>query len=251
MSREMATSRESCDNVAGAVVRREVDMGSIGEDHEALKERVAELEQQLQTTHAQVAEVARLLDPEACPDAWGLHAAAQKVKARAEQAERERGEVVGWLAEVTVALTGERPHGAMPRTTLQAAMDATAARERAEADNAALLREMESVSEELARMSGAPLHHDIIRTKLEALACRVQVLWVKTNDHPGAALLERLRTLEDVREAANMAHACGKAECVQCNNLGAALAALDALGKTSCDECGVVGTHKLQCGRRG
>jgi hypothetical protein len=173
-------------------------MGSIGEDHEALKERVAELEQQLQTTHAQVAEVARLLDPEACPDAWSLHAAAQKVKARAEQAERERGEVVGWLAEVTVALTGERPHGAMPRTTLQAAMDATTARERAEADNAALLGALrriidaaeattvESRGERIAQFDWDPIY--IAEDLVDAA-------------HPGAALLERLRALEKVAVA--------------------------------------------------
>jgi len=36
------------------------------------------LAEQLATTHGQVAEVARLLDPDVTPDAWGLHAAAQK-----------------------------------------------------------------------------------------------------------------------------------------------------------------------------
>lgn len=46
------------------------------------------LAEQLRTAHGQVAEVARLLDPEVCPDAWGLHAAAQKVLAQRDEALR-------------------------------------------------------------------------------------------------------------------------------------------------------------------
>jgi hypothetical protein len=44
----------------------------------ALLEERNTLREQLETTHRQVAEVTRLLDPEVVPDAWGLHAAVQK-----------------------------------------------------------------------------------------------------------------------------------------------------------------------------
>jgi hypothetical protein len=39
----------------------------------------AETEEQLRQTHGQVAEVAIMLDPDVCPDAWGLRDAAAKV----------------------------------------------------------------------------------------------------------------------------------------------------------------------------
>lgn len=42
----------------------------------------------LKMTHHQIAEVARLLDPDVTPDGWGLHAAAQKVLAERDEAVR-------------------------------------------------------------------------------------------------------------------------------------------------------------------
>jgi hypothetical protein len=192
MSREMATSRESCDNVAGAVVRREDDMGSIGENHEALKARVAELE--------------------------------------------------GTLAET------RRLHG-------KAVLDGSAAvsrAERAEADNAALLGALrriidaaeattvESRGERIAQFDWDPIY--IAEDLVDAA-------------HPGAVLLERLRALETFKagvpglaiiDMRRMAERGSASEAVR-----AALAAFDALDAKPCDECGMTGTHKLQCGRRG
>ncbi|HZI05749.1 MAG TPA: hypothetical protein VEZ71_17090, partial [Archangium sp.] len=58
--------------------------GAIKSQHE-LRQRAAAAEreltaarEQLQQTHQQVAEVARMLDPEVTPDTWGLHSAAEK-----------------------------------------------------------------------------------------------------------------------------------------------------------------------------
>lgn len=107
-----------------------------------------------------------------------------KWKQRAEQAERERAEVVGWLADVTEALTGERPTGVMPSTTLQAALDLKARAEHAEADNAALHERIAVIERELY------LEHFETAHRMAGDLVREQ--------HPGAALLERLMELEAV-----------------------------------------------------
>lgn len=60
----------------------------------------AALREQLATTHGQVAEVARMLDPEVMPDAWGLRNAAAKVL-------RERDEAQSRLAEAHAALLSQ------------------------------------------------------------------------------------------------------------------------------------------------
>jgi len=59
---------------------RQRAIAAMGPDHPgaALLESSRETSKQLQRTHAQVAEAARLLDPEVTPDAWGLNAAANK-----------------------------------------------------------------------------------------------------------------------------------------------------------------------------
>lgn len=59
---------------------------------------VENLRSDLSQTHAQVAEVARLLDPEVCPDAWGLHEAAKKVLAERNDA-IAKVEALGLLAQ--------------------------------------------------------------------------------------------------------------------------------------------------------
>lgn len=54
-----------------------------------LEARLRESEGNLQTCFGQFAEIAKVLDPEVMPDAWGAHAAAQKVKAERDAAAQE------------------------------------------------------------------------------------------------------------------------------------------------------------------
>lgn len=85
------------------------------------------------------------------------------------------------------------------------------------------------------------------------------------NAHPGAALLERLRALEMVREAVRDVDTYldfsepwpPGGDPVDPSGLNAAAQrlvdacrAFNALTEKACDECGMVGTHKLQCWRR-
>lgn len=71
------------------------------------------LSEQLQTTHQQVGEVARLLDPEVCPDAWGLHAAAQKVLAERDEMQTEAHAAVSALLDLVKVLTDNEKEPAM------------------------------------------------------------------------------------------------------------------------------------------
>lgn len=100
----------------------------------------------------------------------GIGDAAVMLRERCERAERERDEARIILSNMT---TECEHNAAMWR-------EERAARERADADNAALLKALLDVAE--LRLCGATL--DAMADKLRA------------EDHPGAALLERLRALE-------------------------------------------------------
>lgn len=122
------------------------------------------------------------------------------------------------------------------------------ARIRAEAYNAALLR------------AGHWLVHE--RDGYHPMNCRCaeceRARHAFKQEHPGAAMLERLRALEsrvtmasaELRHAYKVkqdwelvARAIRMLEAVATPNA-------DALKGETCAECGMVGTHKLQCGRR-
>jgi chromosome segregation ATPase len=218
---EMATSRESCDNVDGAEVRREVDMGSIGEDHVALKRRAAGLEDLLRQAratekamrHAASDAEARATAAERELGLWRAstgasapeHAQQALTNLREDltQAERARDEARAALSE---AMAG------WDKTTIEHA-DEIAARERAEADNAALLEQFLDVSMRIAQLSASatPLAA-AFRETLEQLAGDLQRMRLQMRGytgghrHPGAALLERLREMK--RIGAMMSNAC-------------------------------------------
>lgn len=172
-------------------------------------------------------------------------------KHRAEQAERERDE---YLCALGYDDETPRPPPAIVkhrinqlRRDLGAVVDerndANDACERAEADNAALFGALRAIIED-ARAKG----YDVTPAGEALLAAT----------HPGAALLERLRALEKVREAcepyySGLRSAVGQPGKVLHPNgqrLYDACAAAALKGET-CDECGMAGTHKVQCGRRG
>lgn len=104
--------------------------------------------------------------------------AIEALLARAGQAEKERDETLRMWREYKVQKDADV---ARAETT---ANEAHAARERAEADNAALLNALRDA------VNG-------LRDSRQRRCARVAL-----SDHPGATLLERLRALEAVREAA-------------------------------------------------
>lgn len=103
-----------------------------------------------------------------------LTEATEKWKARAEQAEREREETLRMWREYKAAKDAD-------------VVSADAARERAEADNAALLTALRDAID-----NALPDEPDVW----------VRVWAVRDANHPGATLLERLRALERVQTAA-------------------------------------------------
>lgn len=137
-------------------------------------------------------------------DALGLERDAWK--ARAEQAETGRLTAEGCAAETRNehAAIAERLrqaekerddyHGLSERLTARL-HEAEEARERAEADNAALLDLLKRAAGVLRDLAGMPLEADFL---LDTVA----------EPRPGAALLERLRALEAVHQDAPHANSC-------------------------------------------
>jgi hypothetical protein len=112
----------------------------INEDRPSRRRDVtAETEEQLRQTHGKVAEVARMLDPDVCPDAWSLRDAAAKVL---------------------------RENAAL------------------KADNAALVDILGRAAGVLRDLAGMPIEADFLSDTAR-------------EPHPGAALLARMRKLEE------------------------------------------------------
>lgn len=215
---------------------------------EALSREVAERVAAQNQRDAALASVARSEEAERIAlDAAGTAMNAEHAAiARAEQAERERDSTRESFAKMT-ALYHEAEaigeHAERERDAARTSADdwktcaerEIAARERAEADNAALLERLGAVVEKASSYDHAEgCYYSEGEEGEDASPCTcavglAEMAAVAPGDHPGAALLERTRVLEDVMAAANKAHVCGKVECVQCNELGAALAAADAL----------------------
>ncbi|NOJ91974.1 hypothetical protein HMI51_03305 [Corallococcus coralloides] len=81
------------------VTRAEAQRDEARREVSALTNRATLAEEQRAQTHQQVAEIAKVLDPEVTPDAWGCHEAAQKrmrevsaLRAQVAELEREREE---------------------------------------------------------------------------------------------------------------------------------------------------------------
>lgn len=159
-------------------------MMDIEDENAALRQRVAELEAALERQHQNAAN-------------WAVEQGEQR--ARAEQTERERDNA---LAAAGAAREETRSvRDALGRVSRQAelwgeALKTTAlARERAEADNAALLR--------FARDA-----REAIRTGKWSAYVISEAKRLLEQDHPGAAMLARLRAAEALHPLAAHDEAC-------------------------------------------
>ena len=232
---KLAAPNDVCDNVDGAEVRREVDMGSIGEDHVALKRRVSELERELTGTALARDEVVRAFqdmkrraesaEQDASADAHEVESlrasvawydnAANEERKRAEQAERERDEFKAKAVKHGQAYVAERAradNATANATAFEAAWEQEkVARERAEAENAALLAAFRDAFAAMTHMGDTLNSMDAVdededseaMAQCERATAFAAVL-VKQQAcgevHPGAALLEELRALRKVRD---------------------------------------------------
>lgn len=169
-------------------------MGSIGEDHVALKRRVAELEDAYareQRFRARAEESERIALDAVSVAMNSQHSA----EARAEQADRERDE---WRArhrkfQDEVDVVAARLESKVNHLETQS-KELIAAKERAGADNAALRDGL--------RCARDPHAYGSCGTN----GCTCGVVTRLNADHPGAALLEELRALRTfVQGFANMA----------------------------------------------
>lgn len=189
-----------------------------------LENELATTQEQLQTTHQQVAEVARDIDPDVTSDAWGLHAAVLNARAELERERdaREKAEAqwndderdlqahcAGLKARVEQA-EKERDEAKTECERLRRlALESDEARERAEADNAEVTGLLVQLFPKEHRDTWIVwLHEDGCRAARDDYAeCRCdgeayeERIRTAIEDHPGAALLDRVRALEAVREA--------------------------------------------------
>jgi hypothetical protein len=199
--------------------------------------------------------------------------AANEERKHAERAKRERDalreafrgaapDTYEAVVESLAECLDDGPRMAMAKHARQMetrAREEKAARERAEADNAA--------AAELLVQLFPKEHRDTWIVWLHEEGCRAarddnakctcegdeyeERIRSVIEAHPGAALLERLRALEKVRELLKDGVMGGHIKLIdRCQELSDACAAADALKGPTCSECGMAGTHKLQCGRR-
>lgn len=174
-----------------------------------------------------------------------MRAEIAELRARTEQAERERDEARQQGMEGTASLAASYDMSCRQRDAEKAA------RECAEADNAELLKQAQRMAvggadDECVWCGHAGDHRP-----------RCPVGQMLAGAHPGAALLERLRALEDaggyvLRDAFRPQ----TPELVDANGERVVRVGWEwierlrvALDK-ECEECGLAGTHKVQCGRR-
>ena len=187
-------------------------------------------------------------------------------RARAEQAERERDEARSLVESRTTeamvaqaereraeldARIGWEAHKAEMAARIgwvTAYQDTLARAERAEAANAAWVRQADRIRAVTATFGQSS---DVMGEALEELEAMRQAA------HPGAALLERLRALESaggyvLRDAFRPQ----TPELVDANGERVARVGWEWIERlrvaldNGCDECGMVGAHKLQCWRR-